>query len=89
LAEQAKLDAKLSAELRDYSRTYILGIELQIKRLRVQNDETAAQALADEISATLVDSTHFEKLILGGPVIPLVVEPKHDDKKDEKRPPPP
>ena len=89
LAEQAKLDAKLSAELRDYSRTYILGIELQIKRLKTQNDETAAQTLADEVSATAADSTHFETLILGGPVIPLVVEPKHDDKRDERRPPPP
>jgi len=88
LAEQVRLDAKLSAELQDYSRTYILGIELQIKRLKAQNDETAAQTLADEISATIAESTHFETLILGGPVIPPVVEPKHDGKWDDRRPPP-
>ena len=81
LAAQAKLDAQFSAELLELSRTYIVGIELQIKRSKAQNDETAAEALAAEITATQADPTHFETLMLGGPVIPPVIEPKKDEKK--------
>jgi serine/threonine protein kinase len=89
LATQAKLDSQLSTELLELSRsTYILGIELQIKRLKAQNDETAAESLAAEITATQADATHFETLMLGGPVVPPVEEPKKDEKKDEKKLPP-
>ncbi len=89
LAAQAKLDSQLSAELLELSRsTYILGIELQIKRLKAQNDETAAESLAAEITATQADPVHFETLMLGGPVVPPVEEPKKDEKKDERKLPP-
>lgn len=65
LASQTKIDDALSAELASLSRTYITGIELQIKRLKPGVDDTAIEALKAEISNTTTDSSHFETLLLG------------------------
>lgn len=76
LAAQTKLDTQLSTELAELSRTYIVGIELQIKRLKPQIDDTAIESLKAEVTATTSDSTHFETLLLG---------PKEDE-EDESTP---
>ncbi len=80
LASQTKIDELLSADLASLSRTYITGIELQIKRLKPTIDDLAIEALKAEISNTTTDSSHFETLLLG----PKEVEadPEKDKNKD-------
>jgi serine/threonine protein kinase len=78
VASQTKIDELLSADLATLSRTYITGIELQIKRLKPTVDDLAIEALKTEISNTTTDSSHFETLLLG----PKVVE-EDPDKEEE------
>ncbi|OYU45633.1 MAG: hypothetical protein CFE44_06460, partial [Burkholderiales bacterium PBB4] len=80
LASQTKIDELLSADLASLSRTYITGIELQIKRLKPSVDDVAIEALKTEISNTATDSSHFETLLLG----PKEVE--EDPDKDKNNP---
>ncbi len=81
LASQTKIDELLSADLATLSRTYITGIELQIKRLKPTVDDLAIESLKAEISNTATDSSHFETLLLG----PKEVEEDPDKDKDKDK----
>jgi serine/threonine protein kinase len=82
LTSQTKIDELLSADLATLSRTYITGIELQIKRLKPTVDDLAIEALKAEISNTATDSSHFETLLLG----PKEVEEDPDKDKNKDNP---
>jgi serine/threonine protein kinase len=65
LARQVGIEDTLNESLSQLSKTYVLGLELQIKRLQGENDPGAVALVQQEIQDTQADSTYFRNLILG------------------------
>lgn len=64
LARQVGIEDTLNESLSQLSKTYVLGLELQIKRLEGENDPGAVALVQQEIKDTQADPTYFRKLIL-------------------------
>ncbi len=67
LAKQADFDSKLGQQITELSRSYILGIEMQIDRLNQQNDADAIQTLKEEAEKTRTNQDHFRQFVVEVP----------------------
>lgn len=63
--KRAKLDQELAQKLAELAKTYILGLELQIKRLNAAEDPVAVSLIQEEITRTKEDPGHFHLLMMG------------------------
>jgi serine/threonine protein kinase len=65
--KQANLDEILKRELGKQSATYILGLEMQIERLKPDNDVGAISLIQQEIDKTKESPQYFSDLMLSPP----------------------
>ncbi len=65
LAKQAEIDRDFAADMLALSQTYILGVELQVQRLKDADDPIAAETLQDEADATRDRPERFTRLMQG------------------------
>jgi hypothetical protein len=79
LEKQTETDRDFSAEMLELTQTYILGIELQIKRLEEANDTAAADILQAEVDATRERPERFTRLMQG--LDPDPPPPPEEEKK--------
>lgn len=87
LAKQELIDEQLFQSLSQLSSTYIKGLELQIERLRKDNDPAAIELIEEEVGKTRNSEKYFPYLMLG---IDLEAEEKAKEdakKKDEIKKP--
>lgn len=67
LAKQADFDSKLDQQITELSRSYILGIEMQINRLNQKNDADAIETLKEEAEKTRTNPDHFRQFVVEVP----------------------
>jgi hypothetical protein len=61
--KQAEADQEIQQSLSQLSATYILGLEKQIERLKLENDPVAVALIEREIKLTREDSDYFSSLM--------------------------
>ncbi len=71
------LETTLASNLKSHANTYILGIDLQIKRLNASEDPVAVKLLNEEIDRTKSEQAYFANLMRGD------VEPGKPDSKKQ------
>ena len=67
LDQQEIIENSLVMDLSPLADTYINGLDLQIRRLRPQNDAAAIKLLQDEIDTIRQDPHYFRNLMLSQP----------------------